>query len=219
MAFHSPPAPRPLRGLPDKRRAIMGAARKLFGRDGYTRTSVDGIAGEAGVSKRTIYNHFANKEELFQSVVLEGAEDFTRTVAAIADRHLRKIVDIEDDLVEFGVDRARAAMAAEKHFSLVRTIKAEATRIPRPLLEAWREVGPSAAQGLLAGYLRQLTEKGFLHVTDAAKAANHFTLLTFANVADSSFNGAVPLPDAEIEEIVTSGVRTFLRLYGAPPRG
>ena len=42
---------------------------RLFLRDGYARTSVDAIAAEAGVSKRTIYNHYGDKESLFLSVV------------------------------------------------------------------------------------------------------------------------------------------------------
>ncbi|HWN32249.1 MAG TPA: helix-turn-helix domain-containing protein, partial [Pseudonocardia sp.] len=41
-----------------KRDAIMTAARVVFGRESYLRTSIDAIPGEAGVSTRTIYNHF-----------------------------------------------------------------------------------------------------------------------------------------------------------------
>jgi TetR/AcrR family transcriptional regulator, mexJK operon transcriptional repressor len=33
----------------------------LFLRDGFARTSVDAIVEEAGVSKRTIYNHFGDR--------------------------------------------------------------------------------------------------------------------------------------------------------------
>jgi TetR/AcrR family transcriptional regulator, mexJK operon transcriptional repressor len=40
-----------------KRDAIGRAALTLFASDGYERTSVDAIAAEAGVSKRTVYSH------------------------------------------------------------------------------------------------------------------------------------------------------------------
>jgi AcrR family transcriptional regulator len=51
----------------------MRAARAVFARLGYTRASTELIAGEAGVSTRTLYNHFATKDELFRSVLIEGA--------------------------------------------------------------------------------------------------------------------------------------------------
>ena len=43
----------------------------LFARDGYERTSVDAIAAEAGVSKRTVYSHYGDKENLFLLVLRE----------------------------------------------------------------------------------------------------------------------------------------------------
>ena len=51
--------------------AIAGAALVLFARDGYERTSVDAIAAEAGVSKRTVYSHYGDKENLFLLVLRE----------------------------------------------------------------------------------------------------------------------------------------------------
>ena len=50
-----------------KRDAIGRAALTLFASDGYERTSVDAIAAEAGVSKRTVYSHYGDKESLFLS--------------------------------------------------------------------------------------------------------------------------------------------------------
>src|ERR1043165_1197803 len=95
-------------GRPEKRRAITEAARKVFGHEGYTRASVDTIAAEAGVSKRTIYNHFTDKEHLFLTVALEGADEVTAAIAQTMDRHLRKIVDLEQDLIDFSLDRVAA---------------------------------------------------------------------------------------------------------------
>jgi AcrR family transcriptional regulator len=50
------------------REALVGAARLLFGRDGFTSTSLDDIASAAGVTKGALYHHFQNKEELFRAV-------------------------------------------------------------------------------------------------------------------------------------------------------
>ncbi|GLY64247.1 TetR/AcrR family transcriptional regulator [Amycolatopsis taiwanensis] len=202
-----------LSGRPEKRRAITQAARKMFGQDGYTRAGVDAIAAEAGVSKRTIYNHFADKEQLFLTVALEGAEEVTAAIAQIMDRHLRKIVDLEQDLIDFSLDRIAAVTAFPDHFALVRTIEAEATHLPRPILKAWIDAGPQTAHLRLAPYLRRIADRGLLDIDDADRAAAHLTLLTITDVNQQTFYGAVRLPEDEITKIVTAGVRAFLRSY------
>src|ERR1700710_2254090 len=40
---------------------ILDAAARCFYRDGIWATGVDALAAEAGVSKRTLYNHFGGK--------------------------------------------------------------------------------------------------------------------------------------------------------------
>ena len=59
------------------RSSIIGAARKLFVRDGYRAATMRAIAAEAGVAERTVYNTFATKQELLAAVCsawLEEAE-------------------------------------------------------------------------------------------------------------------------------------------------
>src|ERR1700710_2965610 len=41
---------------------ILDAAARCFYRDGIWATGVDALAAEAGVSKRTLYNHFGSKD-------------------------------------------------------------------------------------------------------------------------------------------------------------
>jgi AcrR family transcriptional regulator len=53
------------------RRAVLDAARALFGRQGYAQTSVDEIADAARVTKGAVYHHFAGKEALFRAVYAE----------------------------------------------------------------------------------------------------------------------------------------------------
>jgi AcrR family transcriptional regulator len=57
------------------RSRILAAAEKLFSRDGFDATTVDGIARAAGVNKALIYYHFESKDDLllklFESIIAE----------------------------------------------------------------------------------------------------------------------------------------------------
>ena len=51
------------------RHAILQAAYEQFYRDGFNRSGVDAIAAEAGVTKRTLYDHFESKDALLAAVL------------------------------------------------------------------------------------------------------------------------------------------------------
>ncbi|MBE2268682.1 MAG: TetR/AcrR family transcriptional regulator [Anaerolinea sp.] len=53
---------------------ILGAANTLITHYGYDKTTMDDIAGEAGVSKGAIYLHFKSKEALFEALILRESE-------------------------------------------------------------------------------------------------------------------------------------------------
>ena len=52
-----------------KRLHILSAAEQLFYENGVEHTSMDEVAKQANVSKRTVYNHFATKEALFHAIL------------------------------------------------------------------------------------------------------------------------------------------------------
>lgn len=57
---------------------ILEAAMRVFETRGYAQTTMDAVAGEAGVSKGSIYNYFSSKQVLFASVleiIVQGEED------------------------------------------------------------------------------------------------------------------------------------------------
>ena len=54
----------------ETRQQIIDAAYTLFYQSGFMRTGVDAIADAAGITKRTLYQHFGSKDELI-GVVLE----------------------------------------------------------------------------------------------------------------------------------------------------
>lgn len=52
-----------------KRDAILSGAEDVFMEMGFEAASMDKVAEKAGVSKRTVYNHFGSKENLFEVIV------------------------------------------------------------------------------------------------------------------------------------------------------
>ncbi|MGH3195583.1 MAG: TetR/AcrR family transcriptional regulator C-terminal domain-containing protein [Streptosporangiaceae bacterium] len=67
--------------------------------------------------------------------------------------------------------------------------------------------------GTLVPYLARLAEAGRLAITDPDQAASHLIALTFSQINSRTMFGAIPLADAEIDRIVTSGVAVFVRAY------
>jgi len=65
----------------ERRTAILDAALSAFSRRGYHATSLDDVAGEAGVSKALIYEHFASKQELYADLIARNARELTQRVA------------------------------------------------------------------------------------------------------------------------------------------
>lgn len=201
-------------GLAEKRRAVLEGALRVFARDGYTRARIDVISARAGVSTRTIYNHFQDKAELFRSVIQESAARAAEAQIAIIDRHLRKVTDLEADLVDLGRDLV--AMGVEEpfadHFGLVRQINAEIEHIPPAAIEAWQATGPMRVLDVLASHLARLGERGLLRTDDPRRTATHLMLLI--SVYNPSMPSAVPSEEST-ESMVTAGVRAFLYGYAA----
>ena len=73
MASSPIPAENPQQNLRDRKRqlyreAILDAAERVFGDDGYEATKVQRIASEAGVSLTTLYRVFESKWEIYRAV-------------------------------------------------------------------------------------------------------------------------------------------------------
>ena len=194
----------------DKRQAMLAGALTVFARDGYARASIDVIAAEAQVSTRTIYNHFQDKAGLFRAVIQDSATRVAAAQLEIVDRYLRKVTDLEADLIEFSLAWRKPMPNHAEHSALVRQVNAEAGHIPQDAIDAWQETGPLAVRRALADRLAAFAEDGLLRVDDPMRAALHFSLLISG--ANPSYLGARMTP-AEITDAVTTGVHAFLHGY------
>jgi AcrR family transcriptional regulator len=64
-----------------QRRRLFEAAASVFARVGYAEASAEAISREAGMSKATFYEHFANKEECLLALFDEAATEIMRGMA------------------------------------------------------------------------------------------------------------------------------------------
>ncbi|WP_153631329.1 TetR/AcrR family transcriptional regulator [Prolixibacter sp. SD074] len=60
------------------RQRIMMGAMDLFGRDGIRSVTMDAIAAELGISKRTIYENFRDKTELLREGIIAGGALYSK---------------------------------------------------------------------------------------------------------------------------------------------
>jgi TetR/AcrR family transcriptional regulator, mexJK operon transcriptional repressor len=123
-----------------KRRAIVEAATTVFLRKGYLGTSMDEIAALAGVSKQTVYKHFADKERLFSEIVRSTVDEVAEGVFGEVIR-LEDSGDVEADLRDLA-RRQLAAVMQPRLLRLRRLVIGESGRFPE-LGRTFYERGPA----------------------------------------------------------------------------
>lgn len=69
--------------MADTKERILLTALRLFARKGYEAVSVSDIAGELGITKGALYRHYANKRDIFTSILAR----MEQTDAAQAQAH------------------------------------------------------------------------------------------------------------------------------------
>lgn len=83
---------------------ILDIAWQLFVTRGYELLSIDAIAKEASVSKRTIYDRFQSKNGLFEALFERASQEWTEQAKAVLSGHrdgdwLRPLIDYILDLM------------------------------------------------------------------------------------------------------------------------
>lgn len=81
----TPRAPR--RDAVENRLVILSAARTALSADPHA--SIDTIARNAGLSRRTLYGHFGDREALIRELIAHGAQRFNAIAEAVSDPDAR----------------------------------------------------------------------------------------------------------------------------------
>lgn len=196
---------------PAKHRQILVGARHVFIELGFERASVGQIAERAGVSKATLYNHFADKAALFMACIDEMASELRAELQGIMNA---RSADVGRDLYAIG-EKLMTFMLSPNVVALHRVIMAEVPRFPevgRGIYELVRRY----MRELLAAHLKEWSDRGELCVEDPMLAAMQFFDLCRGDPEMRVELGvASEISEDEVRATVAAALWTFLRAYRA----
>lgn len=132
---------------------LVEAARTLFAREGYGRTSLEAVVAECGVTKGALYHHFSGKAELFEAVF---REEERRMCLGLAKAYAKK-----DDPLE-GLRHGCRAFLEESLDPGIQRI----TLLDGPSVLGWERMREIEAEFGLA-----LLKQGIRHAIDAGRIA------------------------------------------------
>jgi len=208
-------SPQPRRGRPrdpERFRRIVEAARSHFNAHGLERANVDAIAADAGVSKMTIYSHFASKEGLFEAVVRDRTD---RVVGGVAGVDTLDPTQPQKALLAIG-EQFLALAREEDTLGQFRLIYGAAA-VQREACRAFYKQGADRLISDLAAYLRRADAQGTLNIRRPRQAADLFLSMF---LGDGHIRGLMMLdmPDArENRALLREAVRVFMAAYAKAP--
>jgi len=97
----------------ERRREILEAAERVFGRAGYWNATTSEIAREVGVSQPAVYRYFPSKRELFREAVAlrqQELEQSARTALESADSGRDRILAVARATIRLALERPHMAM-------------------------------------------------------------------------------------------------------------
>ncbi len=207
--MESGPAASPAPRMAEKRSKILAGAREVFRESGFERASVDVIAARAGVSKATVYNHFADKKALFVASVVEATDELRATLCECVEGPGGHV---EQALQRIG-EKIMAVSLAPAVASLYRQAIAEAAQLPE-IGRMVFERGTAALQDAVAAQLSRWRDAGELRIEDPRGAAVTFIALCHGDLVVRMRLGVLEYPpDAQIRETVKRAVRVFIRAH------
>ncbi|MEM8858338.1 MAG: TetR/AcrR family transcriptional regulator [Chloroflexota bacterium] len=190
-----------------KRTAVIEAATEEFLTYGFYSTSMDGIAEAANVSKRTVYDHFSSKEELFQAI----SREILNRIGEMPSHQYDPEKALEDQLLEIGNTFAKT-ITDEGFIKLSRVV------IGRFIQTSDSDHRTARAHARLRQDMNAFFEAGKrdgrLNITNVEQAATQFAGLIKENAFWPSVTaGQVPMTSRERKAVVKSAVDMFLAYY------
>jgi AcrR family transcriptional regulator len=194
----------PVRGMGDqeRRRQLIEAAEEVFIVKGYVATTMADIAAAATMSKKTIYQIFASKRELFDSLMIDRVVRLPRPEA---DSMEPPTAALRSMLLAYG-----RALLSPRQIILMRLILANIASVPDASEVVRRRC--QDAQADLAHWLTGQAAEGAWHIADPRGAADMLLTLAFGSFQSALLLALRETPsETELTARIDWSINLFLR--------
>jgi AcrR family transcriptional regulator len=206
-----PRAGRPTREQAEARHAeLLARALDHFLDKGFEQATIEAIAADVGMTKRTVYARYADKASLFRAAVRRAIERYAIPEDRIRATEAGDLVQTLTNIAMLRID----LVSSPEGLKLQRIIQTESYRFPDIFVDTY-EIGALPTIRFLAELLERETRAGNLAIDHPLMAANTFMSMVVAGPVRFIL-AASPLPRRELDKRVAFGVRLFLN--GAKPR-
>ena len=206
------PKPNSRLGRPSKEESqrrheeLLDRALDIFLEYGFEETTITHISAVVGMSKRTVYNLYRNKDELFKAAVERAIDRYTIPTAA-----LRALESESLEATLTAVARLRAENLKDPaNIKLQRILNGQSFRFPDLFTSAFDIKGTGPSIDYLSELLERHSAQGTIEVTDTRRAAQAFLSMALSRTARMLISGN-NLNQDDIEEQIQYSVAFFLR--------
>ncbi len=141
-----------------KKEQIIEAARNLFHQFGFKKVSMDEIAKEAGVTKKTIYMYFSSKEELLKYFIQEEITNMEEIVEEVEANNTDPFEAVNQAIYKI--------LQYRKHQDFLNIIAKEAEWLRNPVIIESLNLIDNKIQNYIRTKLQSAKEKGFIEYKD-----------------------------------------------------
>ena len=157
---------------------ILEVAERIFFQFGYTNSSMEEIANECGMSKKTIYKHFASKEEVLMECVKRKID--------INSKRISDIIYSED--IKFHDKIEKIILATSENFKEIDI--SFLYDIKKSCKEAWKLIENHKLNHIPNKFTDLITDgikNGYVKKDVKAEIVAYIYLSAMLNLLDSSF--------------------------------
>jgi len=194
----------------DKKQLILEAAEILLHKFGYSKTSLDDIAKEAGLGKGTIYYYFESKEEIFIAIAMQHSDKYFSLIQ-------KSIANEKEFAHKFATSIRMPIKLVYEHAPILLDAIKNMPRHYLSALESFREENKKRMISILDGVIQDGLDEGVITETiPADRLVNiifDWFLLGDSNIIVQHPEEFIIKAEADYEWIVQ------LMLYGLIKRG
>jgi AcrR family transcriptional regulator len=157
----------------EKRAQILTLAKKKFERFGFNKTTVDEIARDASISKRTLYQEFENKEKILEELFMFEALSVRKAIL----NQINKILEPTEKLQTF----IRLALKYLDQNPFIVSVLHDESGFFQPFLKDKPHIIETGIEEIFITILKEGVDKGVFRKMDE-KIVGHCIFLLFKSL-------------------------------------